>query len=70
MGDVLADHAALPGAPSPALAASTNATGSRLALGGPGGVAVYDGGCGAPLWAPSPGGRFELGDGAAATQVR
>jgi hypothetical protein len=69
MGDVLADHATLPGAPNPLLSSATNAHGTRLAVGGPGGVAVYDGGCGAQLWAPSPAGRIVLGDEAAATQV-
>jgi hypothetical protein len=67
MGDVLADHAPLPGAPTPLTASATNEHGTRLAVGGPGGVAIYAGGSGAPLWVA--GGRVEL-PGAGVAQVR
>ena len=67
MGDVLADHAPLPGAPTPLTASSTNAHGTRLAVGGRGGVALYSGGSGAPLWVE--GGRIELA-GSGVAQVR
>lgn len=68
MGDVLADQAPLPGAPFPALSSATNQHGTRLAVGGPGRVAVYAGGSGAPLWAHA--GSIDLDGGVSATQVR
>jgi hypothetical protein len=67
MGDVLADHAPLPGAPTPVTASATNQHGTRLAVGGPGGVAIYRGGAGAPLWAEA--GRVDL-PAAGVAQVR
>jgi len=67
MGDVLADHAPLPGAPTPITASASNAYGTRLAVGGPGSVAVYSGGSGVPLWTEA--GRVELAHGASAAQV-
>lgn len=67
MGDVLADHASLPGAPSPLTASALNAHATHLAVGGRGGVALYAGGGGSPLWVPA--GRIELEEGVGVAQV-